>query len=392
MRLVKQKLYHNYLFLFGFIYYLVVPVIVGENNLFTDFPGMQLFYEYYPTGKNMCRYILLIALIFIGFYMGSFSALLMQKNVCMHSKQLSYASCLRSNKWIIFLLAVIDQILIISNRNILFMGYTIEYNPSLLGKLATLNSFFLFLYLYGRQKNKKQDLFLLFLLLENSIVLIGFGSRMFVLIPVISFLIYAIDNIKIKIKKLAIYIILFTSLFVLVGLFRDGSDNSLTFELVSFGFLAEPIFTWISAGSFITLNNFINPIEFPTNFMGTIVNIIPSFLLPNKADFIEPIPYEYDNPLGAMNIVAFLYGNFGLFISPFIALLFGFFLTHIRFKKSSFFKVYYYCICSIIPFLFFRDTQSFNKLLFSAFLLFPSLIICCRFINFNRLFCKNNRL
>lgn len=372
----KKRLFHNYLFVFGFVYYLICPFILGYYNSFEDYPGMQLFYANYPREDKMSLYIILCFLLLISFFIGSLSALFFTKNVN-YNKEHVVNGVFKVKRWFIVLLLIFDNYYILSNRSILFTGYSNEYSTAFLGGIATFNNIFLFLWLYTRFSKDKIGKFLLFLLLENSIILLGMGSRMFVLIPVISILIFLIDNHKITKKTISILSLILVLLFLCIGVLRE--NNEVSFEALAFIGCAEPMFTWISASSFVNYNANINLIEFPSHFIGTFISIIPSVLLPNKGDFINEIPYYIDTPLGACSIVPLIYGNFGLFGAPVMMFLAGFLLTVLRYKKGIFSMCYYYCCCSVIPFLLFRDMQSTNKLIFSVFLIYPAIAII-RFI------------
>lgn len=381
---MKKILYHNWLFLFGFIYYLVLPLIVEQYNYLSDMPGMHLFYINFPNQEQMNNYYLLSSLFFISFFSGSYFSLLFKKKTIIVARQSQVIRKKHFNSWILYLLVIFNQYLIVSNKNLLFSGYTIGYQVDTLGQLASLNCLYIFLYLYLKKssfRNKKDILFLKLLLLENSVILLGFGSRMFVLIPLLSFVIYLLDNKIIKKEKIIIPLIISISIFLIVGVIRQGS-SSLDLDKLIFIALAEPLFTWISAGSFIQMNQTINFIDFPYNFLGTFLNFVPSFIFPNKADFIKNVPYAYEAPLGAGNIIVMLYGNFGLFVAPVVSFIGGFLLTAIRYAKSYFFQIYYYCICGLIPFILFRDMQSFNKLLFTSFLLYPVIILNLNFLGY----------
>lgn len=366
-----MRMYHNYLFLFGFIYYLISPIIVGSLGLLEEFPGMDLFYGNFLNRDSYSKYFLLCFLLFASFYFGSFSALKFRKKINYIQPQFPNIDI---KLWFIILLFVFNHYYILLNRSILFTGYTLEYSTDFLGKIATFNNVYLFLFMYSRITRKYRKL-LLVLLIENSIILIGMGSRMFVLIPVVAILIYVFENYHIRKNTLYLIFFLCVLFFLGVGVIRDNSFVSL--EAFIYIGLAEPLFTWISASTFID-NNDIKLIGVPLNFIGTFINFIPSILLPNKAEYILPIPYNFETPLGACSIITSLYGNFGLIFTPAIVYIGGFLLTVIRYKRSAFFKTYYYCCCGVIPFLMFRDVQSMNKLIFSVFLIYPAVAIYIR--------------
>lgn len=376
-----MKLYHNYLFLFGFIYYLVCPIIVKYYNLFENYPGMQLVDKIAFTKSELGLYVFLISIFAFSFLWGSIYALSFKtKKRFFLTKNQYYYKGNFFYKIIIPLLALYNQILIFKNTGSLFTGYTQEYPIALLGQIATFNCFYLFIFLFFKKAKINNWIYkiVLFFLLENSIALLSMGSRMFVMIPFITYVLYLIDNKIIHLKKILLYIIPVIILFLAIGVWREGNVN-IDLEILAFIGLAEPTFTWISAGTFITDNKTINMIEYPGHFIGTFINFIPSVLFPNKADFIPKVPYNYDTPLGADNIIPIVYGNFGIFLTPLFLFTGGFIMTYIRYKRHYFWKTFYYCACSLLPFIFFRDFQSTNKLLFTSFLLYPLIILFTSF-------------
>lgn len=370
----KKILIHNYLFVFGFVYYLICPFLFGYYNLFDGFPGMHLFYANYPKEGKILPYLILSILLFLSFLTGSLSAKGFTKNNdYIKDYKNKPIGKVKVKRWFVVILLIFNNYYILSNASILFSGYSNDYSSTFLGGIATFNNIYLFLWLYTKFSKDKIGKFLLLLLLENSIILLGMGSRMFVLIPVVAVLIFLIDNHRITKKTVITISITFVLLFLCVGVLRES--NTITLETLAFIGCAEPMFTWISASSFINNNASINLIEFPAHFIGTFISIIPSILFPNKGDFISDIPYSLDNPLGACSILPLLFGNFGLFGAPVMMFLAGFLLTVLRYKRGVFFTCYYYCCCSVIPFLLFRDMQSTNKLVFSVFLIYPAIAL-----------------
>lgn len=276
---------------------------------------------------------------------------------------------------------LIGQYTIISNSNNLFKGYQVDYDTDFMGSIATLNTFFLFFLLYNKGKEQKDsgsrfiELYLILSILEFSVVLLGLGSRMYIMVPLISYIIYLIDHQKISFKKLFFRGILIILFLLGVGIWRLGDTNFSIDALLYIG-VAEPVFTWISAESMFSMNN-LPLLAFPSNFLTSFINFIPTILLPDKTDYITQLTILYDSPLGATNILVSLIGNFGLLGSCFALFCLGFLLSFIRIQGTSLFlKTYYYCLCGILPFQLFRDNISIvNKMLFYNFLIFPFIFL-----------------
>jgi hypothetical protein len=110
----------------------------------------------------------------------------------------------------------------------------------------------------------------------------------------------------------------------------------------------------------------------PWNFIGSVINFIPSIILPNKNDLIPPLDPSENclvSPFGATHIFSALLGNFGILGSPLFLLLLSWFLRFLRKNGGRNIWVYYY-VCGLLPFMFYRDGfLIFNKALISTGLL-----------------------
>lgn len=374
-----NKLYHIHLFSFGFLYYLILPFCIILTDSFLDFPGMHHLAKHY-NDNIIIPYTLITLSFFISFLSGSILPTkfkYLQKDKANKEKEL-----VLGNRDLFILLIpffIYGQFLIYNNRANLFQGYLIDYDAQFMGNIATFNTIFLFWGLYYAGKTiKKNDLLSLFFLIsifEFSIVLLGLGSRMYILVPLISFLLFLLDNNLITIKKLVLSACTIIILLLCVGVWRLGDSISLK-ALLYIG-VAEPCLTWISAESMFTQNNSLPLFAFPSNFLSSFFNFIPSTILPNKEELIKPIILSYESPFGATNLLLSLLDNFGILGSSMVLFLFGFLMSYLRYNAQSLFsKTYYLCICGIIPFQLFRDNIAIiNKILFYNFLLFPLVLI-----------------
>ena len=373
-----KPLYHIPLFLFGFLYYLVLPPCVVSMQLFATFPGMSFLYQYFSP-HFIPTYAIIITIFCISFIIGAILPFkyMRKKNI---ASDIHYIS----NKDL-FLFAspfwVAGQYMIITNRQNLFQGYQIDYDTELIGAIATINTIFLFFFLYSRNipKNKQSkwsNFFITFSIFEFSSILLGFGSRMYIMIPLIAYIIYLLDQKKIKLRKLFLQISIAIIFLLGIGIWRLG-DSDYTIDAIMYIGVAEPTLTWISAESMFDKGD-LPYIAFPSNFLTSFINFVPSFLLPDKAALIQPINISYDSPFGATNILVSLISNFGILGSCTALFLLGFILTSIRINgKTAFAKTYYYCVCGMIPFQLFRDNIAIvNKMLFYNFLIVPLIIFC----------------
>lgn len=372
---MKGILYHNYLFFFGVLYYLLLPIIVVRLKLLEDYPGMHHVYAYYDT-NYLCLYLFIIVLLIGSFYFGS----LIPLKYLRKRKKYDKVSPVVGGRDLLFMslpFFMYGQYVIYGNINNLFQGYSVEYDVLFMGTIATLNTLFLFLFIYNKGKKSVKcryiNIFFALSAIEFSVVLLGLGSRMYIMIPCIAYILFLLDKNKINIKKMFLWGGLGVFFFLFIGVWRSGKIISLDF-LLYIG-AAEPVFTWISAASMFSMNS-LPLIAFPSNFITSFYNFIPSVLLPDKNELVSPIALEFDSPLGATNILVSLISNFGILGSCVAIFLLGFLLTFICLNfRTLFGRTYYYCICGVIPFQLFRDAIPIvNKMLFYNLLLFPLIL------------------
>lgn len=275
----------------------------------------------------------------------------------------------------VFLLA---QYVIITNRSQLFQGYMFEDEErTFQGPLTTICMVFLFLYLYLKNTDcqKYVKKFILLALIELTIALLSFGSRMYVMVTFIAILLFLIDNKKISIRKSFIWVSVIVFLAVAFGIWRKGS-NDISIDSLVFVGIMEPAYTWISAISMYDMNE-LPWLSIPYDFFMTIVNFIPSIILPEKNEWLVPELLKYDAPLGATSVFYSLISNFGI-LGSFIATFFlGYYLTYVRlYWRTIFGNTYYYCICGVIPFQLFRDpVVTVNKMFFFNVLILPLILL-----------------
>lgn len=386
-----MKISHNLLFLFGSVYYLLTPFIVGNYGFFYEMPGMSNWYSDYEKISNtkFQIYFAYVFGIFVMFYTGS----LLFSKVSLNIKRID--SLLYPGKFlggffsIIMFFAIL--FIFINNIDIAFSGYKETYNKRLLGMVGTFNVLITFLCVHSLLSKMQRSLyfyFLLFSLFLSTVFLLGLGSRMYVIIPLIALLIYKINYSAKPIRLLTIFMLGSALLFIMlsVGAWRVGYD--LNYAIFVFIFLAEPIFTSWSTATFLQIEN-LPIITEPLNYMSSFINFIPSSVFPGKADYIYNISdsYNYRSPLGAASIFVSTAGNFGVLFGSFFFFLLGGFLSFLRnlSKNSKFFTAYYILILSVIPFQLFRDDFAIiNKQLYWNMFVLP--FVCLFFLCLLRIF------
>ena len=262
-------------------------------------------------------------------------------------------------------------------KSILFTGYK-TYNVSFLAALGTINIVSLILYIWTLLERKDNKIFLI-VLIFSSVILLGLGSRMYVLIPIISLFIYKLFYAKRKYNftKFIFYSIFIGILFLIIGAIRIGAVINV--EFLVYLFLAEPIFTWWSASTFLSVNELLI-IDIPISYISSFINFIPSFFFTDKYKFLITLKenHFFESPLGATSIFVSIQGNFGWYGGIIFMFILGLFYSIIELyaRRNNFILAYYIGIVSILPFQFFRDGFSIiNKQLFWNMLIVPLIFI-----------------
>lgn len=375
----KLVLCHNYLFVLGFIYYLVFPVFFIANGFWSDYPGMHYLYKYYDNSL-LVKYCIIILSYLLLFMAGSYAPLKFIKQ-CKTKTQNSIHVSERDLFLLSIPLFVFCNYFILESRSMLFQGYAVDYDVTLMGTVATCNVFFLFFYMYIRMsvidnfKKVFYKKYFLYSCLWFSIVLLGLGSRMYIMIPLVVYIIYLIDNKIISVKKILCVGFIIALFFLSIGVWRIGGDISDLESLLYIGF-GEPLYTWISLISMLSYTPELPLIAFPFNYLSSFVNFVPSIVFPLKGEFVSEISLPFDAPLGATNLLVSVISNFGLLGGGVFLFVLGFSFTYVRYNfRGCFGLTYYYCLCGIIPFQLFRDAFPIvNKMIFINFFILPMTI------------------
>lgn len=369
---MKKTQYHIWLFLFGVLFYLIVPAFVIASRIWKDYPGMDNLYSYYKD-EYLLGYFILVSIIVIPFFIGAYLPIYYFKERTSQIHEITISS--RGLVFISLPLLLYCQYVIWTNWSYMFQGYMVDIDAPFIGTLATMNMIVLFFFLYNRNGtySKLSNRIFSLVLLELSVVSLGLGTRMYAMVSVFSIFIFILDQKITSIRKILIWLSVIIVLVLAVGIWRIG--ETFTLEQMAYIGVAEPTFTWISAISMYDLND-LPLLSYPANFLSSFINLIPSSVLPDKKDLIVELSLKYDAPLGATSVLASLISNFGILGSGVAMFLLGFMMSQMRLRwKTVFGQTYYYCVCGIIPFQLFRDDMGIvNKQFFSNFLLVPMLI------------------
>lgn len=366
---------HKILFLFGYVFYLWTPYVLGTMNAFNDYPGVQLFQNYFKRiGQDKINAYILITLSWLpAFYLGHFAFKLLVPYK--RSLQLYPATVItQTASYLGIILFTVMVLFIYVSRNALIGSFD-NYNVGPRGKLSTLMIVYNFFLLYQLVSRQRVSSLLATGTIITSLILLLSGGRLTALQTFLAYLIYktSFSPKPWKTWHIVTFGIAGFLIGTFVGVWRVGADFSL--EHAFFSLSAEPLFTWFSTGSFLAQNS-IPVINMPLNFITSFINLIPNTVF-NANQFVIPVGamgYHYVNPFGADSIWTSLIINFGIIGSFLFIFMTGFalnFLRHLS-ENSRFSAVYYILACAMLPFEFFR-TGFFilNKELFFNFLFLP---------------------
>lgn len=373
------RLDHNYVFLVGFIYYLISPLVVGFTGFLSGYPGYDNWYKdfYKITAEELRFYLYFISFMFLSFYMGSLLASFFKriKNIDV------FIISIKENNVMVFysviFYSIVTLALVFYTGGISLTGYQ-SYDVKRLGMLATLLLIWIFILIYLHQYNYRKVSFIsIFNILFLFLLMLGLGARMYVVSSFLSIAFYLFFSTNKKISFKCFFIIAtFFLIMLFIGVWRVG----LAFEFSNFMyiFLSEPAFTWWSTSTLLHSNELFN--FNPQNYISSFVNLIPRPFFPDKNSYIFNIADQvsFQAPLGATSIVVSLLGNFGFLFSLVYIFIFSVFLSICKFLsyRNYFFRFYYVYLISILMFSFFRDDFSIvNKLIFLNGFILPLILI-----------------
>jgi hypothetical protein len=295
---------HESCFLIGWVYYHFIPYLLVRVGYFESMT---------PANGLNSHYIAYASIVLVSFFTGTLFA----RRVKLTFNRSIYYQKKHNNK-IIFCLILITLVLLpmlIRNVNV---GYGEHSNPYL-GFVSTLVLIFSFLIvqqidIYDRFK--VNWLFLIFCIL--SFYLFLSGARLFAITGILLISIASLKKGILKLKKFILLGLFLVLALVILGQWRLGI--SISSELFSFYLFAEAILLSHSSSSYFHIHD-IQLINVNQDIFASMLNLIPSLVFQNKADFYVTLSSQgvVASPFGGMNLLVSLAANFGL-IGSFLAI------------------------------------------------------------------------
>lgn len=384
--ITRKNIYDFELVCLGGAIYVALPLLVYSSGLYEIVPGSSVweieFARFYEKGAT-------ISIIFLIGYITSY-AIGRSTPAIINLKKLNKSIPPLALK--ILLTTIIFSLIILSYdaRQAIGKGYLVEYDPTTMGPIATLNLLILLIVLNIKQFNHGHNIlkFYYVALALNSAILLSLGGRLYVLTTIIALATQSINSLKPSISNRVKYLLLTISLLtflVFIGIWRADSEQSL---FVALGIaLAEPVLTSFSMAAYFNCAEH-HAFKVPLNYISSIINFVPSFLLPEKQSLMHQLSEDGGctyRPFGATHVSYSVLDNFGYIGAIFYFMSLGYIFKIIHSTSKNGWWLQYYLI-SLLPFIFFRESFSiFNKTFFFSGLFFSFLLIL-----FTKIFYKKN--
>ncbi len=363
-----MKFTHLHIFLIGWIYYLIIPLILAYFSS-PNPDESELWLKYVDTNGPwwwaLPFYVMLMPIAFLaGDRVSRLSKVVRPRAVRIRV----------TNQLLLPLNFLLLIIFAVPARSMLFSGYLEGYDSAIMGPIATLEMVVLFQYILckssGMLTMARLNLILLFLC---SLVLLGMGGRLYVASSIAAIIFYSWKFCPIK-KPSLVGTLFFISVAVVslgaIGMVRMGFFSP---GLVVLYVFTESLLTSISAFSAMAGGEWAL-FEIPSNFIYSFINVVPSWVWEGKAEFLSSLIVErldIASPFGAKSAVASAVENFGFIGGLVFTGLVGFVMGRSQLRSRSPLGIALYCyLTGLLLFVFFRDPFSIQvKLVLTGFLL-----------------------
>ena len=351
---------HRFLLVLGLFVYVVLPFAAYAHGLYEDGPGQAVWERSFEglagRGGLALGVLSLLVLAFAGGDRLPQPRRLIAIDRPLAPRLLALLFVGLTGLWTVYLLQA---------RDLLFSGYLLDYRPDLMGPLATVSLAALLLLLNLWQWRQSRLLLWAFALLlaVNSAALLSMGGRLYVAAPVVGVAMLFFDTPRgrrPKVRAVGLVVALAATLLLgLVALLRVELevDPATVGQLL----LAEPLLTSMSLGGLVDCS-LVDWFNVPANYLSSIINFVPSALLPDKDLLLvdlDPSGNCLASPFGATHLGAALLVNFGLIGAMLVVMAFAYLMRGL--SRRGGWWLYYY-LCSLLPFMLFRDGfLIFNK-------------------------------
>jgi len=385
---------HILLFSLGFVYYWILPIVVGFTGLYQASEDMGLWYSIFDDIPNsiLVSYLAVCLGSYLSFGFGSVLGERIFAKETTKYKILFFDR--RLLNLYLFLGMLVSGIFVVALRDKLFKGYTVYEADDLRGSFGAVGVFMLSLmFVYNAKLEERYHALLGFakVLLNRffiayfivAVLVFSTGGRLFFLSSILMLLVYrSVYFQRMRLRTFLFFLIIAGALSGFVGLVRRGDrivDVVNAYDLV-FNIFSEPLYTAFSLIAFLR-DHSLEAIHFPKFLLSGFINLVPSVVLPLKAEMIaSPEAYGYTvfAPGGALSSFFSFMINFGVIGTQVFLFLFSFFLSFLKTRsKMPLFKVMYIMISGWLAFSLFRESfqQSIVKEIFEFSILTPAVVV-----------------
>lgn len=368
---------HTFMFLVGYLFYWMFPMVFGSLRWFSNQPLMDKWYTYFSRTSDEVKlfYIILCFLYWLLFILGSYFGenSIVLDNQIEKGIELKERILRKFNFRVLFAItAILALISAYQVKDNLFSGYSSNIDPYqtregvgfLVGLTSTLLAFLLIKTFFNKKTKVSKDFFSIYSLtyIFFAILVFSMGTRLYFLSQFCTIYVYIANYyIYIKTKDFLLLSLFVLSSFTIYGITRLGLSLELDLDNLAFSFFGETVYTSFSLVSFLDSQS-INLFQFPFPLISDFTNLLPSFIFPEKSVLVLSYKdiYNLDAPLGAFHSFVSLMINFGFGGALVLLFLTGFFLG--RLKRNAVFseisRLLYVMISGNIAFTVYRDPFS----------------------------------
>ena len=343
-------------FLFGLVYYWVSPAFVF-HFLSADSELLGNATRYLDSTYFDSSYFLDAAAIFLSFLFGYG----LGRAITRAKPSIAdYGSLKTSIPKILALtfgaLIVYFTVLASTSGAGFFSGYS-TYNVVVLGTFSTCA--FLSVWFVNYFSTKQIKLLFLSFFVVCSVLLLGWGSRMFFVLSFTALILGLVSKNRWLLRNAWFYgFAAIACLFLIaVGIVREGGREFGSDNLVAVLF-AEPFFTSVSGSLYLERSGGRPIYGVPYDLLASLIHFIPSAIFPGKVDLINAITFneKIQSPFGAKSLLVSLYSNFGIFYPIFIAAIGSYYgFLYKKAQLSIFYRATYFSALPVLTFLFYRE-------------------------------------
>lgn len=187
---------------------------------------------------------------------------------------------------------------------------------------------------------------------------LALGGRMYFVTSLITVALYWSNSVNAISRRLVLGVALVAAAgAAVVGTVRTGLETDISAFAVLRNLALEPVLTGFSLLTYLG-RNAPELFNIPVELTSSLLNLVPTALFPLKLDYIvspEQLGYGPPSPFGAFHNYVSLSINFGIVGSAVVLFFASYALEALRERRQPLTLVMYAMLAGIIPFSFFRD-------------------------------------